>query len=407
MEKRLNIKYGCIHGTYWMYFGVVGSFASAFLLAKGYSNAEIGLILAVGNILAVFLQPLIADLADRSKKLSLIGVTQLSGLLLMVLTLLLFVLQRKSAALWVVYVLIMAWMTTLQPLFNSLAFRLEETGVHINFGACRSVGSLAYAVICAFLGTLFEAEGVMVLPVTGEIVLTMLLLSLFVTKRQFDKMMSQKGPAEAESLTAAQIPQEEEPIDLILFAKRNKLFLVLNLAVVGVFFSNSILNNFMLQIVEGVGGTSEDMGRILSVMAFLEIPALLFFDKIEGRFSCQTILKFAAICFTVKIFLIYIARSVTMIYIAHIFQTFSFGLFLPAMVSFINQVMAKGEAVKGQAVYTVTTTVSAVLASVLGGIMLDASGPSFMLLVSTIATAAGALLVMLIVDRIAVSKNVE
>lgn len=407
MEKRLNIKYGCIHGTYWMYFGVVGSFASAFLLAKGYSNAEIGLILAAGNILAVFLQPLIADLADRSKKLSLIGVTQLSGLLLMVLTLLLFVLQRKSAALWVVYVLIMAWMTTLQPLFNSLAFRLEETGVHINFGACRSVGSLAYAVICAFLGTLFEAEGVMVLPVTGEIVLTMLLLSLFVTKRQFDKMMSQKGPAEAESLTAAQIPQEEEPIDLILFAKRNKLFLVLNLAVVGVFFSNSILNNFMLQVVEGVGGTSEDMGRILSVMAFLEIPTLLFFDKIKSRFSCQNILKFAAICFTAKIFLIYIAGNVTMIYIAHVFQTFSFGLFLPAMVSFINQVMAKGEAVKGQAMYTVTTTASAVLASVLGGIMLDASGPSFMLLVSTIATAAGTLLVILIVDRIAVSKYVE
>ena len=407
MEKLLNIKYGCIHGTYWMYFGISASFASAFLLAKGYSNAEIGLILAVGNILAVFLQPLIADLADRSKKLSLIGVTQLSGMLLMVLTLLLFILQRKSAALWVVYVLIMAWMTTLQPLFNSLAFKLEETGVHINFGACRSVGSFAYAVICACLGTLVEAKGVNVLPVSGEIVLTMLLLSLFITKKQFDKMISEGGPAQAEVLPADGAAEKDESIDLILFARRNKLFLVLNLAVAGVFFSNSVLNSFMLQIVEGVGGTSEDMGRILSVMAFLEIPALLFFDKIEGRFSCQTILKFAAICFTVKIFLIYIARSVTMIYIAHIFQTFSFGLFLPAMVSFINQVMAKGEAVKGQAVYTVTTTVSAVLASVLGGIMLDASGPSFMLLVSTIATAAGALLVMLIVGRIGVSKNVQ
>ena len=220
-------------------------------------------------------------------------------------------------------------------------------------------------------------------------------------------MISEGGPAQAEVLPADGAAEKDESIDLILFARRNKLFLVLNLAVAGVFFSNSVLNSFMLQIVEGVGGTSEDMGRILSVMAFLEIPALLFFDKIEGRFSCQTILKFAAICFTVKIFLIYIARSVTMIYNAHIFQTFSFGLFLPAMVSFINQVMAKGEAVKGQAVYTVTTTVSAVLASVLGGIMLDASGPSFMLLVSTIATAAGALLVMLIVDRIGVSKNVE
>ena len=108
MGKLLNIKYGCIHGTYWMYYGVAGSLASAFLLARGYSNAEIGIILAVGNILAVFLQPLIADLADRSKKLSLIGVTQLSAVLLMVLTGLLFVMKQKSAALWVVYMLIMA-----------------------------------------------------------------------------------------------------------------------------------------------------------------------------------------------------------------------------------------------------------------------------------------------------------
>ena len=406
MGKLLNIKYGCIHGTYWMYYGVAGSFASAFLLAKGCSNAEIGIILAVGNILAVFLQPLIADLADRSKKLSLIGVTQLSAVLLMVLTGLLFVMKQKSAALWVVYMFIMAWMTTLQPLFNSLAFKLEETGVHINFGACRSVGSLAYAVLCAFLGTLVEAKGVGVLPLSGEIVLLMLLASLWVTKTQFDRMVGEKTGKQAVSVLGecGQVPvadaEEAEEINLALFVKRNKLFVVLNLAVIGVFFSNSILNNFMLQVVEGVGGTSEDMGRIFSVMAFLEIPALFFFDKIKERFSCQLILKFAAICFTLKVLLIYLAESVTMIYVAHLLQTLSFGLFLPAMVSFIGEVMAKGEAVKGQALYTVMTTASSMLASVLGGIMLDVSGPGFMLLVSTIVTGLGALVLVLIVDRI-------
>ena len=406
MGKLLNIKYGCIHGTYWMYYGVAGSFASAFLLARGYSNAEIGIILAVGNILAVFLQPLIADLADRSKKLSLIGVTQLSAVLLMVLTGLLFVMKQKSAALWVVYMFIMAWMTTLQPLFNSLAFKLEETGVHINFGACRSVGSLAYAVLCAFLGTLVEAKGVGVLPLSGEIVLLMLLASLWVTKTQFDRMVGEKTGKQAVSVLGecGHVPaadaEEAEEINLALFVKRNKLFVVLNLAVIGVFFSNSILNNFMLQVVEGVGGTSEDMGRIFSVMAFLEIPALFFFDKIKERFSCQLILKFATICFTLKVLLIYLAESVTMIYVAHLLQTLSFGLFLPAMVSFIGEVMAKGEAVKGQALYTVMTTASSMLASVLGGIMLDVSGPGFMLLVSTIVTGLGALVLVLIVDRI-------
>ena len=406
MEKMLNIKYGCIHGTYWMYYGVAGSFASAFLLARGYSNAEIGIILAVGNILAVFLQPLIADLADRSKKLSLVGVTQISTVLLMVLTLMLFMMKQKSAALWVVYMFIMAWMTTLQPLFNSLAFKLEETGVHINFGACRSVGSLAYAVLCAFLGTLVEAKGVGVLPLSGEIVLLMLLASIWVTKTQFDRMVGEKTGKQAVSVLGecGHVPaadaEEAEEINLALFVKRNKLFVVLNLAVIGVFFSNSILNNFMLQVVEGVGGTSEDMGRILSVMAFLEIPALFFFDKIKERFSCQLILKFAAICFTLKVLLIYLAESVTMIYVAHLLQTLSFGLFLPAMVSFIGEVMAKGEAVKGQALYTVMTTASSMLASVLGGIMLDVSGPGFMLLVSTIVTGLGALVLVLIVDRI-------
>lgn len=406
MEKLLNIKYGCIHGTYWMYYGIAGSFASAFLLARGYSNAEIGIILAVGNILAVFLQPLVADLADRSKRLSLVGVTRLSTALLMILTLMLFVLRQKSAALWVVYMLIMAWMTTLQPLFNSLAFKLEETGVHINFGACRSVGSLAYAVLCAFMGTLVEAKGVEVLPVSGEIVLLMLLASLWVTKTQFDKMTGESFRSTPAQMVGecGQIPAVDaeitEEINLALFVKRNKLFVILNLAVIGVFFSNAVLNNFMLQVVEGVGGTSEDMGRIFSVMAFLEIPALFFFDKIKKRFSCQLILKFAAICFTLKILLIYLAGSVTMIYVAHLLQTFSFGLFLPAMVSFIGEVMAKGEAVKGQALYTVMTTVASMLASVLGGIMLDVSGPSFMLLISTIATGLGTLVLLLIVDRI-------
>lgn len=413
MEKLLNFKYGCIHGTYWMHYGVAVSFASAFLLAKGFSNGEIGIILAAGSIIAVFLQPVVADFADRSKKVSLMGVTQAQAMLLMVLTMLLFVLKEKSAALWLVYVLIIAWVTTLQPLFNSLAFKLEETGMHINFGVCRSAGSLAYAVLCAFLGTLVENKGVEVLPISGEIVLVMLLASIFLTKRQFDRMMSEnltdkKGPSEptgraecAEALCNVEtVAVAKEEINLSLFIKRNKLFVVLNLAVVGVFFSNSILNNFMLQVVEDVGGTSEDMGRIFSVMAFLEIPALFFFDKIRERFSCQFMLKFAAICFTLKVMLIYLARSVTMIYVAHLFQTFSFGLFLPAMVSFIGEVMAKGEAVKGQALYTVMTTVASVLASVLGGVMLDLCGPKFMLLVSTLATGAGALLVVALADRI-------
>ncbi len=422
MDKLLNIKYGCLHGGYWMFYGIATSFSSAFLLARGYSNGEIGIILAAGSIAAVFLQPVIADFADRSKKVSLLGFVQLSTILLMAFTLMTFILQQKSAALWVVYVMNVAWLLTIQPLFNSLAFRLEETGIHINFGLCRSMGSLCYAVLCSFMGTLVEAKGVQVLPVSGEIILALLLFTLFVTKRQYNMMkaarleknsINDKAAGKAagtelndgkvntvSAISDVQETPEDGEINLIQFIKRNKLFVAMNLASVGIFFSNSILNSFMLQIVEGVGGTSEDMGRILSVMAFLEIPALVLFDKIRKEFSCQTLLKIAAICFALKILLIYLAGSVTMIYIAHLLQTPSYGLFLPAIVLFIDEIMAHGEAVKGQALYTVMTTLATVIASILGGFILDASGPKSLLMVSTITTAVGALFVILLVDRI-------
>ncbi len=54
----------------------------------------------------------------------------------------------------------------------------------------------------------------------------------------------------------------------------------------------------MLQVVENVGGTSEDMGRILSIMAFLEIPPLFLFERINRRVSCKTLLKIGAVSFS-------------------------------------------------------------------------------------------------------------
>jgi hypothetical protein len=63
------------------------------------------------------------------------------------------------------------------------------------------------------------------------------------------------------------------------------MFFIMNLGVLGIFFSNAVLNNYMAQICDGVGGSTEDMGRILGVMAFLEIPTMVFFKQLRRRLS--------------------------------------------------------------------------------------------------------------------------
>ncbi len=388
-----------------MIYAVVSSFASVFMLAKGYANAQIGMTLAAANILAVVLQPLTANLADRSQKIGAIGISGIMTVMMMVFTLGMFFFGGGSIALCITFVLLIAWHTALQPMFNALTFKLEESGIPVNFGIARSVGSLAYSILVAILGTLVEHLGIMTLPMTSEMTCCMLLISLILTKRIFDKAKAQRLASEdqktGEERKPASADQEpEETISLMEFIRRNKLFFVLNIGVVGLFFSNSVLNNYMVQIVTDVGGTSEDMGRILGVMAFLEIPTMVFFSRLKRKFSCQLLLKVAAVGFTVKIGLCWLAGSVGMLYVAQLFQLVSFALFLPGMVYFTGENMSPGEAVRGQALFTTMITITTIFSSLLGGWILDVSGAKTLTLISTLATAAGAVIIFAVVDRI-------
>ncbi len=396
---KLNSEYAGVFGTYWMYYGIISSFCSAYLLDMGYDNAEIGIILAVASVVSVFLQPVLANLSDMSKRLDAISVAGISTVIMMVMQVGLFIIKGKSIALWVIYVLLMAWELALQPLFNSLARRLSESGFKINFGICRAGGSLAYAIFTSIIGTFVEKYGTVILPRTGLAILALLLGMILLCSRTLKSAMEQKADAVAASGETVE-PEKSEEISMSMFVKRNKLFIVLNVFIMILFFQNTITNNFMYQIVTGVGGTSEDMGRIFGVMAALEIPGLFFFNNIHKKFSCSTLLKFAAAAFVGKVLTLYLANSVFMVYAAHFFQLFSFSIFLAGIVQFINEIMERGEAVRGQAVYTTAITIGGVFANIVGGIILDVSGPKTMLLVSTILTVVGAAGVFLLVGKI-------
>ena len=64
----LNAEYATTFGAYWMVYGIIGSFASVFMLAKGYDNMHIGMTLAAANLLAFVMQPFIADRMDIGDK---------------------------------------------------------------------------------------------------------------------------------------------------------------------------------------------------------------------------------------------------------------------------------------------------------------------------------------------------
>lgn len=401
MKRRPNFTYSAVQGTYWMYFGSIMSFASVFLLGRKYTNTEIGMILSTASILAVILQPLLADAADRSRRVSLSGINAMitGGLILGTASLYLF--TAKAWILTVIFIMLCAWHTSQQPLINSMAFHLSERGHRVNFGISRGIGSTAYAALTTILGMLVAAFGLNAIPATGIAVLVLLLISLAITdKFRGDEIGDTRRPAGYKESEQKGSEQRGESIGLKAFIVKNKAFMAFTFGIVILFFQNSVLNTYLLQIITAVGGTSSQMGRLLSFMALLELPGMFFFSNVRKRLSCRFLLKVSSAAFVMKILLTYLAASVSFIYLAFVFQLISFPFFLTAVVHLVDEVMGKGEAVKGQSFITGAITLSNVFASLLGGIILDHSGVPLLLMISTILAVLGTVIIFLTVGRI-------
>ena len=327
-----------------MIYAIAGSFASVFMLAKGYNNMDIGMTLAAANLLALGLQPFVADHMDRAKGIKIIDASVWMTVLMMLTGAGYFVFSGGSFMLAAAIVAILAIHALLQPLLNSLAFRLSESGTEVNYGIGRAGGSMGFSIIVAVLGTLVEKKGEMSVPVCAEAACALLIALLFLTKYSFSKMKRANDIEIAGHAgeSAADTDDDDERIDLRAFIRRNKYFFIMNLGISGLLFSNAILSNYMPQIAGGVGGTTEQTGRILSLMALLEMPTMIFISQIKKHFQSRTLIKIASVGFTGKIVVCWLAGSVGVLFAAQAFQLVAFALLMPSMVYYVNEIMSQG-----------------------------------------------------------------
>ena len=145
-EKKLNVNYSLLQMAYWVTSAVLFCFTTVFLQFRGYSNYEIGIVFAAGNIIGFVIQPIIAGYIDRTQRRPLLRFIRLTALLSMLLMLAVYLLPSGSVSLIGAYSLLIAGSTLLNPLCISLSFYIESWGCGINFSRARALGSFAYAV---------------------------------------------------------------------------------------------------------------------------------------------------------------------------------------------------------------------------------------------------------------------
>ncbi len=386
-EKKLNIYYSFLQIAYWVTSAVVFCFTTVFLQFRGYSNYEIGIVFAVGNIIGFVSQPLIAGYIDRSDRRTLLRCIRITAVLAVLLMLAVYLLPSGSVSLIVAYALLVAGNTLLNPLCISLSFYIESWGCGINFSRARALGSLSYAACNVILGMLVQRVSENAVPTAFILFSSLLGLAtlLFVPVDRAHRIAAPERRMQSAS---------EKPSGLLEFARENKRFMLFLLGTATLYFTHGMIGNFMIEFIRSIGGGSEDMGNVLAFMTVVEVPVMLLFGRLTQRFRCSSLLRFAVIMFTVKELMIYLASSLPALYAAEALQAFSFALFVPASVRYVDEVIAKHNAVKGQAFVTSMMTLGSIFASYIGGLLLDTSTPGFTLLVGVIVSAVGTLIML-------------
>lgn len=388
--KNYNIRYFLMQGCYWALSGIIFGFTTVYLQEKQYTNYQIGIIFAMGNIFGFVAQPLIAVHIDKSRSTALLRYILSTAAISLVLMLGVLFMPSACLPLSAAFVLLIGGNILLQPLCISLCFYLETFGSKINFSAARAVGSLSYGLATVVLGLLVERVSASAVPLS-YIIITALFGALALSYTL--------GAKPREITKGAAVEVSEKPSGIFEFLKENKRFTFFLLGTSLLYFTHSLLGNFMIEFVRNVGGDSSDMGSILAFMTLSEIPAMLLFSKLSRRFSCSALLRFAVIMFTLKELMIYLAGSVAMFYAAEALQALSFAIFVPASVRYADEVIEKRNSTKGQTFITAVISMASIFASIIGGILLDGAGAKAALLVGVLVSAAGTFVMMFAIQK--------
>lgn len=373
--------YALMQGLYWMVFCAYISFATVFLLSREQSAGDIGILIALANILGALLQPVAAELSSRSDKLTLSQIIMLLSAGGAVGSF--FLMKSQGIMTIILYGALVALLHIIMPLMNALGMAYNNAEERCNFGVARAMGSLGFALLSYVQGILVDSYGSWTIPLTAAGLFFLLTLVMAFAWEPF------WSPREATSVKGS----SRGPSALV-FITRYPGFLYLLIGVFLIFGFHNITNMFLYQIMESLGGSAREMGITIGVAALLELPAMIFFTKIQKRLGSAGVLRLAAIFWVVKSLGYLMAGRVGHIYATQLFQALSFAPFTPGLVYYTDELMADGDKVRGQAYMASANTLGGVLGSLSGGFFLDLMDVRAMILFGVGLTVTGAVAVI-------------
>ena len=383
LVRRLNLHFSLLWALYWIGWAALWGYLSVFLLYRGFSNSQIGLVSSCALLLPIVVQPTLAALPDRSSRIT-------SRRLAMALTVLSMVcavgvwMVENAILCSVLLVIIGVSLTATAPYFNAMSMDFVLHGLDVDFGASRSCGSVAYAVASLVVGAALEHFApTLVLPVF-LISFGALLLALALFRYPLPPLPNTGARVAPTVLSNAALLRHYPRFTLMLVA----CFLLMG--------SQNAITTYMIHIADKVGGGESATGTAYFISGIMELPAMLLFTRMRRKLSLRTLMLGCSVFFVVRSTAFLLSGSTLAMYGACSVQFFAYAILAISTVYYVTEEIDIANQVKGQAlIYTASSGIGAAFGSLCGGALLDRGGVNAMLTFCICSAVAGVIVMAL------------
>lgn len=381
-------RYTLLQGSYWASYCAILTFSSVYLLARGLSNGQIGLLLSIAGALSALLQPFVSRIADGLRRMSL---RQFTALLVLIQLAVGALLPLASGRLphTALYGLLIVLVNLIMPLTSALGMACLDSGRALDFGTARAAGSITYGICSAVFGRMVLRFGESSLPL-GLFVLDVLLLVSVLLFR----FAGGPGAHGARAEDAVPAPEDRRPFPL-----RYRHAVPLLLGATLLYISHNVLNVYPFQIVLPLGGDSAQMGTMLLIQSLMELPVMFGFTRMLKKADSRAWMRLSGIGFFLHALGTLLASSMGFLYAVQVFQMNGYALYILSYTYYVNDRVRPNERVQGQAWFAMAITLGSVLASLCGGTILELAGTRLLLIFATVTGGAGMVLLWVLLRR--------
>ena len=379
-----TVKYTLLNAAYFVAFCTLHAYAAVFLLANGFNNTEVGILLAVANIVSAIFQPIIAGVIDKpgflTNKRFILG----SVIFILVGCFILLLIPGQKLPIFIVFASIYMIQFAYQPVMTALCFEYQKAGCNIFYGLARGLGSASFAVTSLFIGRVVENSGVTILmwvSIAAMVVSAVVTLT-FIKPKNSSVNGLDSGENETKKVGTAHNSFSS-------FARTYPAFVAFLVATICFFFAHNMINDFMIQIIRNLGGNETELGYSNFLQAILELPVMALIAIVLKKISAEKLLVISGAAFFIKILILVFATSMGHMYLSQSFQIFAYAVFIPAGAYYVSKTMEELDQVKGQAFITSAITIGGVFSNFISGYILDHFSIRAMLITGSTVCAVG------------------